>query len=156
MTAPSVITSRLALIGAAALICVPVLGGCSSSSDSTAESPTPSDTASAAYCASVDTVRASLDALVSTNVIKDGTATLKSRFEAFQADVKSLTDSARANFTSESAAVDASVATLKDEMAGLKDSPSVTQVAAIASALKSVSASTQALLDAVRAACQSS
>lgn len=156
MTSPTAITHRLALIGAVALISLPVLGGCASSSDNATTSPTPSQTVSAAYCAGVDTVKASLDALVSTNVISEGTATLNSRFETFQNDVKSLTDSARANFSSESAAVDSSVATLKSELAGLKDSPSVTQVAAIAKALKGVSDSTQALLDAVRAACQSS
>lgn len=144
---------RLVLISAAGVLALGVLAGCSSDSTASTESAAPSNTASAAYCASVDAVASSLDALVNTKVLQEGTDALKSRFDTFRTDVRALTDSARAEFVKESTAVDASVATLQTAVTSLKDSPSAAQAASLKVALQGVSTSTKALVDAVKGAC---
>lgn len=144
------------MISASGVLALGVLAGCSSGSTANTESATPSDTASAAYCAGVDAVSSSLDALVKTKVLQEGTDALKSRFDTFRTDVRALTDSARANFAKESTQVDASVATLQTAVARLKDSPSAAEVASLKLALQGVSTSTKALVDAVKGACPTS
>lgn len=144
---------RLALLGASGLLALGAVAGCSSNSPTATESATPSDTASAAYCASVDAVSSSLGALVNTKIIQEGTDTLKSRFDTFQTDVGSLIDSAGANFATQGAAVDASVAILQTAVANVKDSPSAADVAALKPAIEGLSTSTNALVEAVKSAC---
>lgn len=135
------------------------LAGCSSdsSTDSGASTPTPSATttpsATDAVCADAAEVRTSLDALVSTEVLREGTDTLKERFATFEASVRQLIDGARVEFAPQSDAARASVDDLKAALAGLADSPSVQDAAAIATSLAAVKTSVTALLDAVQAAC---
>ncbi len=144
---------RFALVAASTLIGFTALTGCSSDSDDTMS---PSESASAAYCASVDAAATSLDALVATNVIEEGTATLRSRFDAFRADVDALVESAKSAFADETAAVEAAVAGLGDALQGVADSPSVAQVGEARAAIDEVSATSQTLIGAVRAACPTS
>ena len=149
-------TGRIVRLGASGLLALGAVAGCSSNSPTATESATPSDTASAAYCASADAVSSSLAALLNTKVIQEGTETLQSRFDTFQTDVGSLIDSAGVNFATQSAAVDASVTVLQTAVANVKDSPTAADVAALKPALEGVSTSTKALVEAVQGACPTS
>ena len=149
---------RLVLVGAAGLLAVAGLSGCSQGSEETA-APSSSTTASASatatgdVCAQADSVRASLSALVGTSILQEGTTTLKDRFATFESEVQGLLAAAQSQFATETDAVRTSVATLKGALAGLAESPSVAEAAAIKPALDSVKSSTEALLTAVQNAC---
>lgn len=148
---------RLALVGAAGLLAVAGLSGCSQGTEETTSSSTPTASASAAatgdVCAQADSVRASLSALVGTSILQEGTTTLKDRFATFESEVQGLLAAAQSQFATETDAVRTSVATLKGALAGLAESPSVAEAAAIKPALDSVKSSTEALLAAVQGAC---
>ena len=148
---------RLVLVGAAGLLAVAGLSGCSQGTEETTSSSTPTASASAAatgdVCAQADSVRASLSALVGTSILQEGTTTLKDRFATFESEVQGLLAAAQSQFATETDAVRTSVATLKGALAGLAESPSVAEAAAIKPALDSVKSSTEALLAAVQGAC---
>ena len=156
MTTSTPGSGRLLLFAVSGILGLSVLAGCSSDSTTATESAAPSDTASAAYCSGVDQVTSSLEALVNTKIVQEGTATLKTRFDAFKADAGSLVDSASAAFATETAAVEASIATLENNVANLTDSPSAAGAASIQPALQGVATSTNALIDAVKGACPTS
>jgi hypothetical protein len=154
------LSRRLLIASASSLL---VLGLAACTSDTTDDATTPTSTQSApatqatgdasALCADLETVRGSLDALVSTEVLREGTATLKERFATFESSVRDFIDAAQAEFAPQATAARAAVDDLKAAVDGLADSPSVSDVAAITAALASVRASVTALIDAVQGAC---
>jgi hypothetical protein len=109
--------------------------------------------ASGQVCTDFATVQSSLDALTGTNIVQEGTNTLKERFATFQSDVASLVDSAQADFAGQTTAVKASLAALEAALTGLADSPSVADAAMIKPALEAVKTSTEELVAAVQGAC---
>lgn len=153
-------TRRLATVGAALLLGSLTLAGCSSSSEDSATTPTAPATVSAsptgstaAICADAEATKASLKGIVDVNVLQDGTDALKSNFATFKSDAETLIASAQTQFAPETDAVKASISDLQTAIGNVKDSPSVAEVAALAPALASIKSTTQALLDAVDAAC---
>ena len=148
----------------AALLCLGTLAGCSSSSSattSTAASPSvssaPASSAPASsasdVCAQRAAVKADLDALTSTQVLKDGTNALRSRYQTLVTNSQQLREAAKVQFAAEATAAQASLDALSTAIADLKASPSVAQAAAIAPLLAEVKASMQSLLDAIQSAC---
>ena len=171
-------TRRLAIGTAGLLLGALTLAGCSNSSEEAATTPTPTVTATAsptvpasptttasptgpasptgsadAVCSDAAATKASLQGIVDVNVLQDGTNALRSNFATFKSDAETLIPSARTQFAPQSDAVKASVSSLQTAIDNLKDSPSVAEVAALAPALASIKSTTQALLDAVDAAC---
>lgn len=134
------ISRKFTLPVAAALLSMSSLGlaGCSSE---------PS------YCDEVSATQSSFDALVSTDILADGTDVLTQRYEDFSTQVDALLDSARAEFADESAAVEESlqqVGAVVDEAANLNLGAAAEQAGP---ALDGLRTSTQALLDAVGNEC---
>ncbi|MGB7962878.1 MAG: hypothetical protein WCF12_07985 [Propionicimonas sp.] len=155
---------RRAFVAGAALLCLGALAGCSSSSSastSTAASPSvssaPASSAPASsasdVCAQRAAVKADLDALTSTQVLKDGTNALRSRYQTLVTNSQQLREAAKVQFAAEATAAQASLDALSTAIADLKASPSVAQAAAIAPLLAEVKASMQSLLDAIQSAC---
>ncbi len=97
------------LIVVSMMVLVVLASACSGSS-----SPSPSASPSAdAYCAQVQAVKDSFNALVGTDIVSEGTDTLKTRFDAFTADLTSLKTSSSEEFSTEFDAVQTSVDQLK-------------------------------------------
>lgn len=154
---------RRALVASAALLCLGALAGCSSSSSATSMASSPSVSSAAAssapasgasaVCAQRAAVKADLDALTSTQVLKDGTSALRSRYQTLVTNSQQLREAAKVQYAAEVTAAQASLDALNTAIADLKASPSIAQAAAIAPLLAEVKASMQSLLDAIQSAC---
>lgn len=151
---------RVARTGAGALLAIAVVAGCSADTTDTATSPTaaPSQTASATQspadvCADVDTAKASLQALVETDIVADGTDTLRQRLATLEADLRVLVDSGRAELAPRSTAVKESLATLDEVLGGLADNPTAADLAAVKPALEAVKTTTEDLVTALDTTC---
>lgn len=147
---------RLGVLGAAGLL---VLGaaGCSSDSDTaqpaSSASAVESTSAPAGVCTDADAARASFQELTGTEILQEGTNTFRERYTAFQTSVDALLVSAQSEFTPEVDAVKASLTALQSALAGLTDSPSLADAAAVKDALAPVGDSLADLTDAVSGAC---
>jgi hypothetical protein len=135
-----------------------LLAACGSSGGSSTESAStapvaPSASATSALCTDLDAAQSAFDELAGTEVVKEGTNTLKTRFAAFQSAVQALGASARTEFATEVQAMDSAVAGLKTAIDQLTDSPSLADAKAVATALGPVRDSFTALSTAVRSAC---
>jgi hypothetical protein len=138
------------------------LAGCSSDStdDDTGTAPSPSATMSSAsatstadVCADVVTAQASLQTLVGTKVLQEGTDTLKARFATFKADVQTVVESGQAEFASKVEPVKSSIAALEDVIADLKQEPTAADAARIKPSLEDIKASTEELIASVGTTC---
>ncbi len=148
---------RLAVLGAAGLL---VLGAAGCSSDSDTAEPASSASAvestaspAAGVCTEVQAARTSFQQLTGTEILKEGTNVFRERYAAFQTSVDALLVSAQAEFSPEVDAVKASLTDLQTAVAGLTDSPSLADAAAVKDALKPVGDSLTALTDAVSSVC---
>ncbi len=153
----TVVSNRLLISGAAALLALG-LAACSSDSDpADAVAPVASASASASgafvSCAAADAAQASLRSLTETEIVKEGTDAVRANFATFQTDVATLITSARADFAPETEAVQAAVDGLRTAIDGLTQSPSLSQAAAVAAAIKPVRTSLDTLATAVDRAC---
>lgn len=152
---------RRALVAGAALLCLGALAGCSSSSSTaTSAASSPSAPASSApvagasdVCTQRAAVKADLDALTSTQVLKEGTDALRSRYQTLVTNSQQLREAAKVQYAAEVTATQASLDALSTALADLKASPSIAQASAIAPLLAEVKASMQSLLDAIQSAC---
>ena len=168
-----IVTNRLLITGAAALLALG-LAGCSS--DSATMSPTDAASPAAsmvatpvaspaaspamsasmgsgATCAAADAAQASLQTVRDTQIVKEGTDTLKANFAAFQTDAQVLIEAARADFAPQTDAVQASIVVLRTAVDNLTQSPTLADAAAVAVAIKPVQASLLVLVTSVRTAC---
>jgi hypothetical protein len=101
------------------------------------------------YCSAVSNLEASVKALPSTNVVKNGTDALKSALTKVENDAQAVVSSAKNDFPNETAALKSSVDALSSTAKQLTSSPSAAtivqvpaQVAAVANAAKSLSSAT--------------
>jgi len=101
------------------------------------------------YCSAVSSLEASVKALPSTNVVKNGTDALKSALTKVESDAQAVVSSAKNDFPNETAALKSSVDALSSTAKQLTSSPSAAtivqvpaQVAAVANAAKSLSSAT--------------
>jgi hypothetical protein len=140
---------------AAGLLAVAALAGCSSdSTDTTTDTTAPAtESPSTDVCADLDAAKASLQALVDTNVVQEGTDTVKERFAAVEADVQALLESGRSEVAAETAAVKDSIAELGDVLAGLAEGAPAADLALIKPSLLAVQASLQELFTALEDTC---
>jgi hypothetical protein len=156
---------RVVLACAGSLLAVAVLAGCSddttdgdtatepssaesSSAESSSTGSSPSD-----VCADVDTAKASLQAVVGTDILKEGTDTLKARVDTLESDVKTLLESRQAELAPEAAAAEESLATLKDVLSGLKESPTAADLAQVRPSFKAVTTSVETLFASLGSTC---
>jgi hypothetical protein len=151
-------TSRFLAAGAGVLLVVGLAGCSSDSTDSTQSasstaSPAASSAPASALCTDADAAQASLKALASTEILKEGTNALKDNFATFEASVQTLVASAKTDFATEADAVQASVDSLKTAIGNLSDSPSIADAAAVAAAIKPVQESLTTLVTSVKGAC---
>jgi len=152
---------RVACAAAAPLLAIAVLAGCSADTTDTqtAATTSPSLTSSAGesppadVCADVDAAKTSLQALVDTDLLREGTDTLKMRLATLESDLRVLVDSGRVELAPESAAVKVSIATLEEVLAGVKENPTAADLASVRPALESVKNTTQDLVTAVESTC---
>ena len=152
---------RVVLAVVACLMAIAGLAGCSSEkTDNTGTSPSPSQTTSTAtatpsadVCADVATAQASLQVLVGTEILREGTDTLNARFGTFKSDVQALVESGQAEFATKVEPVKTSLATLADTIASLKQDPTAAEAALIKPSLQAVKTSTEELIAAVGGTC---
>jgi hypothetical protein len=161
---PLVDWRRVVLAGIGAMLAVVAgLAGCSSDSGddgAATSSSSPSQAASAEsgapaedVCAAAATAQSSLEALVGTSIVREGTDTLRERFSSFESDVQLLLESGQAELAPETAAVRAAVATLQGALSGLQQDPTAADAALIKPSLQAVKTSTDELIVAIRSAC---
>ncbi|HEU5037655.1 MAG TPA: hypothetical protein VFT70_11670 [Nocardioides sp.] len=155
-------TRRAVLAVAGGLLAIPGLGGCSSDSAGTDTNPPetattsavpPSGSPSGDVCADVDRAQASLQAMVDTDVVREGTDTLRARFATFESDVRALLESGRSELAPAAAAVSDAIAGVKTRLAGLKDQPTGSDLARLKTDLQSLKSSTEDLITAVEDIC---
>lgn len=137
---------RLVLAGVGGLLAI---SGCAS--DPTDEEPAASS--SDDVCAAADTAKASLDALLDTEVAQEGTDTLEARLETLKSDVEALAESGRSELAPESAAVEDSIEALGDVLAGLGQEPTTGDLAQVTTSLQAVRSSAEDLVAAVESTC---
>ena len=118
------------LIGLAALI-----AGCGSSKP--------------AYCKN----RSELQKSVSNLTVTGGVSALKTQAQTIEGQVKSLGSSAKSDFPTETTAVDNAVSTLEKQVKALSSSPSASQLAAVALAVKNTVSSVTAFVSATKSKC---
>lgn len=105
------------------------------------------------YCDELSATESSLEALVNTDVLAEGTDVLTERYDDFTAQLSSLVDAAGDEFSDETAAVESSVdqvGAVVDEAANLNLGTAAEEAGP---ALEGLQSSTQALLDSVQSAC---
>lgn len=151
---------RVASAAAGPLLAMALVAGCSADTDTQAGasvSPSPtssvSESPTADVCADVDAAQASLQALVDTDILREGTDTVKTRLATLKSDLQVLVESGRAEVAPESAAVKESIATLESVLAGLKEDPTAADLASVKPALESVATSAQDLVTALESTC---
>ena len=152
---------RVACAAAAPLLAIAVLAGCSADTTDTQTGATTSpsltspasESPAADVCAEVDAAQTSLQALVDTDILTEGTDTLKMRLATLDSDLQALMDSGRAELDPESAAVKGSIATLKDVLADVKENPTAADLASVRPAVESVKNTTQDLVTALQSSC---
>lgn len=118
------------LIGLAALI-----AGCGSSKP--------------AYCKD----RSALQKSVSSLTVTGGVSALKTQLQTIEGQVKSLGSSAKSDFPTETTAVDNAVSTLERQVKALPSSPSASQLASVAVAVKDTVSSVSAFVSATKSKC---
>lgn len=97
----------------------------------------------------------SFNALVGTDVVSDGTDALKARFETFTNDLASLKTAAGSQFSSEMAAVQASVDQLRAVVDDADTAGVATTTAKFLAGLGGLKTSSQALFTALDQSCAS-
>jgi len=105
------------------------------------------------YCDELSATQSSLETLVDTDVLAEGTDVLSQRYDAFASQLDALIAAAGDEFSEESAAVQASldqVGTVVDEATSLNLGSAAAQAEP---ALDSLSTSTQALVDSIQNSC---
>ena len=129
---------RKLILIAVAVLAVAVLAACGSSSSSSKPS----------YCSALTSLKESVKALPTTDVIKNGTNALKASVNKVIANAHTVVDSAKQDFPSETTAITSAVDSLKTTVGQLQQSASpalVVQaagnVASVGSAVKSFSSS---------------
>jgi hypothetical protein len=143
---------RAVLTSAAVLLTLAGLGACAS--DTADEAGTePSVSASAEICTDVAAARESLEALVGTDVLEEGTDTLRARLATFESDVRALLAAGQAELAPEVESVETSLADLGDVVAGLQQEPTAAAVAQLKPAVQEVRTSTEELIAEVSETC---
>jgi len=132
----------------ASLVVLAVVAAACSSSSSSSTSPSAST-----YCAQEQAAKDSFNALVGTDVVAEGTSTLKTRFDTFTTDLASLKTAASSQFSNELDAVQTSVDQLKTIVDNADTAGAATTAAQLAAGLGSLKTSAQGLFTAVDQAC---
>jgi len=121
--------SSLALLG---------LSGCSSEPD---------------YCDQLDATEEAFNELAETSIISEGTDTLTQRYDAFAAEVNSLTDAAGDEFSEETTAVEESLDQLNSALQSAANLDLGTAAEQLGPSLEAVSESAEALFTSVTTEC---
>ena len=126
-----------ALSAVAALVVI-ALAGCGSSKPG--------------YCADRTNLENSIKGLTSLNV-SSGLSGLEAQLTKIETDAKTLVNSAKSDFPTETSAVKSSVDSLSGAVKGLTSSPSAAQIAAIAADASNVVSSVKSFTDASSSKC---
>jgi hypothetical protein len=101
------------------------------------------------YCTHVESLKASIKALPSTNVVQNGVSSLESAVSKVASDAQAVISSAKTDFSTETTALKNSVQTLSATVTKAVDSPSVStlaqipgQVSAVVTAAKNLESAT--------------
>ena len=105
------------------------------------------------YCEQKDAVASSFDTLVGTNVLSEGTDTLRERYDAFTADLEDLAGSARDEFGDEVDAVEAAADEMGTALGSLGDTGLADAATTIAPLVQNLQSSFSSLVTAIDTAC---
>jgi hypothetical protein len=124
---------------AALLIAAALLVGCGSSKPS--------------YCSSLASLKSSIKAVPTTNVVQNGTNGLKSALTKVDDDAKAVVSSAKSDFPNESSALQSSVNALAASAKALGSNPSAAAIAQSVSDAAAVSTAVQNFSSATSSKC---
>jgi hypothetical protein len=125
----------------------------SPTTSSPAPSPSPSPSPSPTYCDSAQAVKDSFNALITTDVLAEGTDTLKTRFATFTTDLAAFRTDAKSNFATEVDAVQGSVDQLKTVVDNADSAGAATTASQFVAGLVTLKTSMQTLITAIDDAC---
>lgn len=102
-----------------------------------------------AYCKN----RSELEKSISNLSVTDGVSSLKTQLQTIAGQTKSLASSARSSFPTETTAVDNAVSTLERQVKALPSSPSASQLASVAVAVKDTVSSVSSFVSSTKSKC---
>lgn len=105
------------------------------------------------YCSAKDEAQQTLERLTSTDVLEDGTAALKERFQTFSDDAESLVAAAEDEFQTEIDVLKTSLRQMEGVLEGLGEDAGAA-APLVAPAIDDLQTSTRNLFDAVDQACE--
>jgi copper chaperone CopZ len=103
-----------------------------------------------AYCDHVSKLKGSVSGIS----ITGGVSGLKTQLDQIAGNAKSVVSSAKSDFPDETSAVNSSIDKLQTDLKGIPSSPSASQLAAAASAVKGVVTSVDSFVSATKSKCQ--
>lgn len=107
-----------------------------------------------AVCTSVDNLKTATDNLKNVDITASGgIGNLETALTTVQSDVSTVKTDAKSQFSAQITAVDTALATLKTSADAAKSNPSVTTVAAAASAVPPVKTALETLINDVKSTC---
>ena len=106
-----------------------------------------------AVCSSVDRLETSVEDLKDVDVTANGLTALQSQLTTIKEDVADLEEDATAEFSAQIEAVDTSYAGLKTSADTAKSDPSMSNLAAVATAVSALVADVKTLASDVRSTC---
>lgn len=134
--------SRVIAATAVVLLCLAIgAAGCGGSSSK------PS------YCQDRTNLENSVKGLASVDIKSGGTNALKQQLQKVQSDAKALVASAKGDFPNQTQAVSSAVSSLETTAKQLPSSPSVSQIASLASGAASVATSLKSFTQAAASKC---
>ena len=105
------------------------------------------------YCEQKDAVASSFDTLVGTDVLAEGTDTLRERYDAFTSELGDLADAAKSEFGDEVSAVQTAADDLGDAIGSIGDMGLAEAATTIAPLIQNLQSSFGSLLTALDSAC---
>ena len=105
------------------------------------------------YCSAVASLKSSVQAVPTTDVISNGTNALKSALTKVEDDAKAVVSSAKSDFPNETSALQSSVNALSSSAAALTSNPSAAAIAQTVSSAAAVSTAVKNLSSATSSKC---
>jgi hypothetical protein len=133
---------RHPLVPLAVVIATAALAACGSSS-----------TSKPAYCSDKSSLDSSVKGITTVDVRSNGISALTAQAQKVQDDAKALASSAQSDFPQQTSAITTSVDAMSASLKGLPSSPSVQQLAGVATDATSVASAVKGFSDATSSKC---
>jgi hypothetical protein len=133
---------RHPLVPLAVVVAAATLAACGSSS-----------TSKPSYCSDKSSLESSMKGITTVDVRSNGVSALTAQAQKVQTDAKALVSSAKGDFPQQTSAITSSADALSASLKGLPSSPSVQQLAGVATDATSVASAVKGFSDATSSKC---